>query len=191
VKVELMLEAASKLIDQDGLDALTTNRIAELAGVSIGSLYQYFPDKRALLDALAARELQAVMGQVIAALQGPAPDAPGGRARQIVRAVFGTFGGRTRVQKQLLGRALAPGRDAPANLKPGMVAALLSNAGVVTHDGKRRQLAPEEAFVLTEAFAGVVRAALLQPEEALSRQGIEDALVLMIAGFFAAPRPSA
>jgi AcrR family transcriptional regulator len=184
-KVELMLEAASRLIERDGLDAVNTNRIAELAGVSIGSLYQYFPDKMALIEALAQREMAAVSSQVIAALSGPPPAAPGDRVRQIVRAVFGVFGARSGVQRQLLERALGPGVALPASMTHGLITALLSGAGVTTHDGKRRQFTPIEAFVLTQAFAGVVRAALMHLPEAQDRREIEEALVRLVLGFFA------
>jgi AcrR family transcriptional regulator len=50
-----VLDAAVKLLVQHGADALTTNRIAEVAGVSIGSVYQYFPDKHAIFEALRDR----------------------------------------------------------------------------------------------------------------------------------------
>ena len=45
---------------REGFDALTTNRIAEVAGVSIGSVYQYFPDKRAILVALHQRHIEEI-----------------------------------------------------------------------------------------------------------------------------------
>ena len=56
-KVELMLEAATRILEKDGMEGLTTNAIAAKAGVCIGTLYQYFPHKEAILDALAAQEL--------------------------------------------------------------------------------------------------------------------------------------
>lgn len=57
--VEYLLEAAARVFDREGIDA-TTNRIAEQAGVSIGSLYQYFGDKQGLLHELALRHLDEV-----------------------------------------------------------------------------------------------------------------------------------
>lgn len=50
-----LLDATATLLAERGLDNTTTNHVAERAGVSIGSLYQYFPDKDALIEALLVR----------------------------------------------------------------------------------------------------------------------------------------
>jgi len=55
--VELILEAAARVLVKDGYEAFTTNRVAERAGVSVGSLYQYFPNKGALLGELMRRHM--------------------------------------------------------------------------------------------------------------------------------------
>jgi AcrR family transcriptional regulator len=55
--VECILEGAARVFDREGLDA-TTNRIAAEAGVSVGSVYEYFPDKAALLRALAKLHIE-------------------------------------------------------------------------------------------------------------------------------------
>ncbi|MDB2448959.1 TetR/AcrR family transcriptional regulator [bacterium] len=47
--IEVILEAAARILESDGLAAFNTNAVAAKAGVSIGSLYQYFPSKEALL----------------------------------------------------------------------------------------------------------------------------------------------
>ena len=54
-RVERMLQAATALIEESGSDAMRMGEVAERAGVSIGSLYQYFPDKSAIVLTLAER----------------------------------------------------------------------------------------------------------------------------------------
>ncbi|MEJ3751028.1 TetR/AcrR family transcriptional regulator [Actinomycetes bacterium KLBMP 9797] len=56
-RVALLLDAAERVLVRDGVAAVTTSRVAAEAGVSVGSLYQYLPDRDAILDALAATYL--------------------------------------------------------------------------------------------------------------------------------------
>jgi AcrR family transcriptional regulator len=56
--VRAILEATAQILDRESLDAATTKRIAEVAGVSIGSLYQYFSHRDAILEALQDREFE-------------------------------------------------------------------------------------------------------------------------------------
>jgi AcrR family transcriptional regulator len=56
--VEALLEATARVLCEHGYDRASTNRIAQQAGVSIGSLYQYFPSKEALVAALIDRQAE-------------------------------------------------------------------------------------------------------------------------------------
>jgi AcrR family transcriptional regulator len=58
LRVERMLDAAATLLDEVGPEALTTSAIAARAGVSVGSLYQFFPDKHAVVESLARRAFE-------------------------------------------------------------------------------------------------------------------------------------
>lgn len=58
--VDAILEAVRLVAKRHGARAVTTNRVAEVAGVSVGSLYQYFPDKRAIFAALHDRHVDDV-----------------------------------------------------------------------------------------------------------------------------------
>lgn len=58
--VQALLEATARILVSEGYDKASTNRIAELAGVSVGSLYQYFPSKEALVAALIDQHRQEV-----------------------------------------------------------------------------------------------------------------------------------
>src|SRR2546427_6536509 len=54
--LQAIVQAAAQILVKEGEAALTTNRIAERAGVSIGTLYQYFPDKQAVFRAMRSEE---------------------------------------------------------------------------------------------------------------------------------------
>jgi AcrR family transcriptional regulator len=58
--VDALLEATARVLMKEGYDRASTNKIAEVAGVSIGSLYQYFPSKEALVAAVIDRHTQQV-----------------------------------------------------------------------------------------------------------------------------------
>lgn len=69
-----LVEAAARILATEGVDALNTNRAAEVAGVSIGSLYQYFPSREALIGAVIdarLREDAQLMRRVLEAGNGP------------------------------------------------------------------------------------------------------------------------
>jgi len=53
--VDALLDATTRILVKEGWDALSTNRVAQVAGVSVGSLYQYFPSKESLLHAVMKR----------------------------------------------------------------------------------------------------------------------------------------
>jgi len=66
--VAALVEATARILVNEGFDKTSTNRIAEVAGVSVGSLYQYFPSKEALVLAVAERhnrDLLEVVGQTL------------------------------------------------------------------------------------------------------------------------------
>src|SRR5437867_2846419 len=66
-RVRRLLDAADRVLSEDGFEALTVRRIAEEAGVPVGTLYQFFPDKAAVVDALAHQYIEE-FGGVIAEL---------------------------------------------------------------------------------------------------------------------------
>jgi AcrR family transcriptional regulator len=60
-RVQRMLDACAAIVDEMGYEGLTTTLLAERAGVAIGSVYQFFPDKRAVVQALTQRNLEAYL----------------------------------------------------------------------------------------------------------------------------------
>ena len=181
MKVELMLEAAMRLLDEGELESLTTNAVAARAGVSIGTLYQYFPDKHALLDALVQRELGTLADEVTAAMQ-ELPATGGERVRRIVRAVVGAYGGRGRVHRLLMGHALS--RTQGGRLSPlfASLMRLWTTQGLAAPGQRAKALTPAQAFVLVHATAGVLRT-LVASAETPPVKAVEEALVQLVLGY--------
>lgn len=59
-----IFEATIQVLLADGVARLTTTRVAERAGVSVGTMYQYFPHKQALLHAVLKRHLEGIVAAV-------------------------------------------------------------------------------------------------------------------------------
>lgn len=62
--VDAIIQACRQVLTEEGAERLTTNRIAEVAGVTIGSLYQYFPNKEAILANLLSEDIAATTDQI-------------------------------------------------------------------------------------------------------------------------------
>jgi AcrR family transcriptional regulator len=86
VTVEALLDATARVLTRQGYDRASTNRIAATAGVSVGSLYQYFPNKEALVAALVARHNREMLQLLRAALKEVASLDLATAMRALVRA---------------------------------------------------------------------------------------------------------
>jgi AcrR family transcriptional regulator len=87
--VEAILQAAIRVLERDGAAAFTTIRVAERAGVSVGSLYQYFPNKESILFRLQEDEWAAT-GQLLDGIFNDTRLDPAERLRAAMRAFFRT-----------------------------------------------------------------------------------------------------
>jgi len=85
--VDAILEATIQVLLQVGKERLTTTKVAMRAGVSVGTLYQYFPNKSALLRAVLKRHMVEVTGTV----ERVCREQNGGTPRQMVTALITAF----------------------------------------------------------------------------------------------------
>ncbi|SDF62812.1 TetR/AcrR family transcriptional regulator [Terriglobus roseus] len=88
--VAVILEAAARILESRGLEGYNTNAVAEKAGVSIGSLYQYFPGKDALTIALIRSFEDELLQSVKAAIAASQHDRLTQALQRIVRALYAT-----------------------------------------------------------------------------------------------------
>lgn len=180
-KLELIFEASIRILNKHGLEGLTTNKIAEVAGVSIGTLYQYFSNKQEILQALGQREIQSTIAKITEQFFAGHQEAD--KLKLLVHILLNAFDGRHQVRKILLNIALTEqglaGMDKPVQqittfLRSPLAAQFLKGAP---------KLDDIDVFVLTSAVTGVIRAALVRDVDMLSREELEDRIVGMVRAY--------
>jgi AcrR family transcriptional regulator len=182
--VEAILDAAARIIRREGPDALTTNRIAEVAGVGVGSLYGYFPDKAAIQLCLARRMLAQGDAAVVEAVASPAGLSP---TRALVRTILQLHATDKALRRAVMSVHIGLGhrgehgestRTAVAN-----IARQLTARGLVPPD-------PLRLFIVTRAVLGVARALVEEPDGSVpDPRVLEDELMDLIRPYLAAPPP--
>jgi AcrR family transcriptional regulator len=183
---DAILEAVARILESQGSSSVTTQRVADIAGFSIGAVYQYFPNKEGLVEALALRELTRLTSMMEKVLENPAHFGTGVNARRMIRVMAEFIGERPR----LYGILRAEWADAPTHteLAQGMrnYFALISNALKNENPDLGERIASDEAqFVLFRAISGVVLATSLERPELLRTAAFEDQMVRLILGFIA------
>jgi AcrR family transcriptional regulator len=187
--VEAIVEAGRRLLAEEGASSLTTNRIAERAGVSIGSLYRYFPNKQAILasiyDADTGRDVADIRASGDWEIERlPLADALARivdfqleRHRRLLalgpefyRVHHGEF-------------SLGP-RVGAAELERRMVALLERHAGEV-----RVRDAAQAAFMLARGTSAIVRRALEERPELLDDPAFRRELLDLVLSYLTAARP--
>lgn len=172
--LQAIREAALQVLEQGGLEKFRTTRVAQRAGVSVGSLYQYYRNREELLEALVRAEL----ADTFLVIERHLTDAPRDeRARAIVRALIGAFSQVAGRQPVLLDLLLSSDRQAQVGAQ---VLTFLRQLSGQIED--KAQLSSEATFVLTRAVLGVVRSILLERTE-LASSKLEDQLVLLIRSY--------
>ena len=136
----MIVEAAARILETAGRAGFTTNAIAERAGVSVGSLYQYFPNKDAITRALIRRELETLEAAVSAIDIAQVIPAPLGRfiavavSQQVNRPALARW---LEIEEDRLGASgdVDPVRKRVAGALSGILAAAGHSAGAdVVHD---------------------------------------------------------
>jgi AcrR family transcriptional regulator len=176
--VDAILEATFQLLEADGLAKLTTSRIAERAGVSIGTLYQYFEDREGILAAMGQRQSDA-MRETITSIVLCAPGTAS--VRTIVRALMHGLQGSPETRMVLsdaLFRHAGEGEVSRQHLT-----FLDSISGRSELDFV---LGKESAFILTHAVIYLLRAAAAEPELDLDSGRLEDELVCLMESYIGA-----
>ncbi len=174
--MEAVLQASALLLARDGIEALNTNAVARVAGVSVGSLYQYFPDKHALVAELARgleqRGLQLAMEKASALRDADGREG----AWELVGLLLDPALGSVDLRRTLL-REVPRGwiRDATRETD-GAVEQLLAGFIASRPDDFRAADPRTLAFVALHAVEGVIEGALLNDPTMLRERWLHEEL---------------
>jgi AcrR family transcriptional regulator len=179
VTVDLILEATARLLVKHGFDGLTTNGVAEAAGVSIGSLYQYFPNKEALVAALIERHMEEMNAAVLGELTRVAALPMAQTVRAVIELIFRAHAVEPALHRVLTEQVPRVGRMARLKeldqIGHRMVTGILA--------ARRSELAiydPElSAFVLVTAIEAICHAQVFSPERLRDPRLVDEACALV------------
>jgi len=182
--VEVIFEATARILQKEGPAALNTNAIAEKAGISIGTLYQYFANKDAILVAMARREVANDEVAVIKAISEAGQGSDIDPVRLALRALITAFSKR-RVARRVSFEALfSQGLANELAKSVQKVAQLVGERSDRLLPARTRPVTPTSLFIVTRAISGIMRAALQEESPFLGTPEFEDELVHLVQAYF-------
>jgi AcrR family transcriptional regulator len=179
--VRAILEATVQILDREGLDAATTTRIAEVAGVSVGSLYQYFSHRDAVLNALQEREFERALALMQNALaRANLKRQPGDILREVIAGLAKLYGASPGLHRVLAIEGLRVAKADRVHAFDARVLGIIRNFLGATQPPIRRRNVEAAAFVAFQSVRATMLANLLSDQPGLEEQTVADELVDLV-----------
>lgn len=176
--VDVILDATARVLVREGLPKLTTNRVAKVAGVSIGSLYQYFPNKDALVLAVAQRHSQRMQAMLAEHTVKFATASVQDAVRTYVHATLEAHAIEPELQRALL-PAIVGGLEHFADLQRNVVG--LVEAWLELH---RDEILPRDlhaaAYILVTSVESIIHGSFAEPFTDIDLEEVADEVVDLV-----------
>lgn len=177
--VDAILEACARVLVEEGYDRASTNRVAKVAGVSVGSLYQYFPSKEALVLALFERHSSRMLALLADSLRelgdAPIPEA----VRTYVRAMMAAHRVEPELHRALVEQVLHLGLEHLSEVQRTARTLVRSYLERHQHEILTKDL-DAAAFVLVAAVEAVTHGAMLEQTELFASAVLEDEVCALV-----------
>lgn len=184
-----ILDAAARVVAEHGYAAGTTNRIAERAGVSIGSLYQYYPNKDAILVELMTAHLESGMAALRRRLDEGLPATLDEALRLLVRATIDNHRDDPALHRVLFEEAPRPAEFLRAVHEVEEAIVAVAAAMLATHPQVRVADPGTAARIVVATIESLVHRLVAAPAP-LDPQIVEEEHVAMLVGYLTAGRPT-
>ncbi len=180
--VERLVDAGREVLLADGYDAFSTNRVATAAGVSPGSLYQYFPDKAAIVEVVIDRYWDEVAGRVASSLTDRISETGPAMVRDTADALVSALEADPALLRVIAEELpVASNRHRRASLEQ-RVRELMAAYLAARHGASRRPDPSVAAWVLVIALENLAMRWVLD-EPPISRDRLLDEIVALVGGY--------
>lgn len=181
--VEAILEATARVLAERGYAGTNTNLVAERAGVSVGSVYQYFPNKDSLITALHERHGTQMYEAIATVLATERPDGLHGHVRAMVRALLAAHRVAPTLHRVL--EKEFPFFDAPREQCTADGGIFEQVRQLLTEH--RNEIAVGDldlaTWVLLQTMESLVHAAVIEPPAMFRPDAVEAAIVHVLMGY--------
>lgn len=181
VTVEAILSATAHILTENGYNQLTTNRVAERAGVSIGSLYQYFPNKEALIFALAEQHANEMVQLAKQHLEGLSDRTIPEVLRQIIKAALAAHAVNPKLHRVL--HEQIPHSEVMKRLDQAKIENLLQSFLAQRSDQLRPKNLELAVFMVERTIRALIHGAMIDHPELLKTGELEQELTLMLSAY--------
>jgi AcrR family transcriptional regulator len=194
--VRAILEATVQILDREGEGAATTTRIAEVAGVSVGSLYQYFSHRDAILNALQDREFERALGLMQRVLaDGNLDQAPERTVTAALRGLAELYMTSPGLHRVLAIEGLRVAKAEHVHAFDLRVIEVVRHFLAATKAPIARRNVDAAAFVVYQSVRATMLAYLLERPPGLDAESLIEELTNLVTGYLlggttATPRPS-
>ena len=186
VTVSAILDATVRVLEQEGNDAATTSRIAEVAGVSVGTLYQYFANRDAILDALQDREFDRASEMMGRILGRGAYATDREVARAVIEGLLELHGAAPTLHRLLVVEGLRVTPTERVQAFDNRIIALVRSFLNLANVRIRRKNLDAAAFVVYQAVRASMLACLLERPPGLDSETLVDEITDLVLRYLAA-----
>ncbi|HEX2676836.1 MAG TPA: helix-turn-helix domain-containing protein, partial [Polyangiales bacterium] len=167
-----ILQAAARILEREGYEKLTTNRVAEVAGIGIASLYEYFPNKQSVVAAVITANVEEVLHDIEVALEKAITQAPEEGLATWISAMFVAMDKRRALAATLL-REVPFLYDVPAmrQLRKKLLG-LAARGHVLAPTLLQRKRLDAIVYLLPLMVSSAVVEVVLRPPKTISRPDI-------------------
>jgi AcrR family transcriptional regulator len=181
--VEVILDATIRIFDEEGAEAASTSRVAEVAGVSVGTLYQYFGNRDAILDALQDREFERAQAMMQRVLANPAGVSDHAIARSVIEELFRLYRAAPALHRVLAVEGL---RVTPAERVQAFDARIVGAIKAFLVHAKpriRREHVDAAAFVVYQSVRAAMLAYLIEAPAGVGEAALVDELTDLVVRY--------